>query len=98
MTGEMLVNHLMYADDLVIMSPSSAGLQQLLNICTEYGFKHDIKYNASKSAVLICRTKQDKRLNFQMSGNILDVCRRIKYLGHFINDQLNDDDDVYRQC
>ena len=101
MTGEMLVNHLMYADDLVIMSPSSAGLQQLLNICTEYGLKHDIKYNASKSAVLICRTKQDKRLNFpafQLSGNILDVCRRIKYLGHFINDQLNDDDDVYRQC
>ena len=27
MTGEMLVNHLMYADDLVILSPSSAGLQ-----------------------------------------------------------------------
>ena len=81
MTGEMLVNHLMYADDLVIMSPSSAGLQQLLNICTEYGLKHDIKYNASKSAVLICRTKQDKRLNFpafQLSSNILDVCRRTK--------------------
>ena len=74
MTGEMLVNHLMYADDLVIMSPSSAGLQQLHNICTEYGLKYDIKYNDSKSAVLICRTKQVKRLNFpalKLSGNIL---------------------------
>ena len=67
-------------------------------ISAEYGLKHDIKYNASKSAVLICRTKQDKRLSFPpVSGNILDVCRRIKYLGHLINDQVNDDD-VYRQC
>ena len=51
-------------------------VQQLLNICTEYGSKHDIKYNASKSAVLICRTKQDKWLDFRafkLSGNILDV-------------------------
>ena len=37
MLGELLVNHIMYADYLVIVSPSSAGLQQLLNICTAYG-------------------------------------------------------------
>ena len=99
MTGQMLVNHLMYADDLVIIS--SAGLQQLVNICIEYGLRHDIKHNASKSAVLICRIKPDKGLNFpacKLSGNILDVCRRIKYLGDFIKDKLDDNDYVYRQC
>lgn len=37
MIGEVLVNHLMYADDLVIITPSGDGLQQLLNIYTEYG-------------------------------------------------------------
>ena len=45
MIGNSLVNHFMYADDLAIVSPSSAGFQQLLNICTEYGVKYDVKYN-----------------------------------------------------
>ena len=32
--GTMLVNHLMYADDLVLLSPSAAGLSILLSICS----------------------------------------------------------------
>lgn len=32
MIGDTLVNHFMYADDLAVLSPSSAGFQQLLNI------------------------------------------------------------------
>ena len=101
MVGETLVNHLMYADDLVVLSPSSAGLQQLLDLCSEYGLQHDIIFNASKSAVLICRTKEDKHLNFplfKLSDNSLEVWSKIKYLGHFITDQMTDDDDIYRQC
>ena len=35
--GTMLVNHLMYADDLVLLSPSAAGLSILLSICSTYG-------------------------------------------------------------
>ena len=31
--GNELINHLMYADDLVIMAPSVAGLSKLLRIC-----------------------------------------------------------------
>ena len=31
--GTMLVNHLLYADDLVLLSPSAAGLSILLSIC-----------------------------------------------------------------
>ena len=43
--GRAVVNHLTYADDLVVFSPSSAGLQHLLNICSAYGY---IKYNVAK--------------------------------------------------
>ena len=57
MVGETLVSLLMYADDLVVLSPSSDGLQQLLvDTGSMYGVKHDIKYNASKITVFICRT------------------------------------------
>ncbi len=39
------MNHIMYADGLVVFSPSSAGLQQLLNLCSDFGLEHDILYN-----------------------------------------------------
>ena len=100
MVGNTVVNHLMYADDLVIVSPSSAGFQQLLHICSQYGVSYDVQYNAKKSVILICRTKGDKDLNFPpffLSGQTLSVCSKTKYLGHIITDRLLDDDDMYRQ-
>ena len=39
-----LINHLMYADDLVLISPSAMGLSLLLSVCSAYGIEHDIKY------------------------------------------------------
>ena len=40
--GKELINHLMYADDLVIMAPSVAGLSKLLRICELFGASHDV--------------------------------------------------------
>ena len=45
-----LINHIMYADDLVLISPSSAGLSLLLRECEKFGTRNDVKYNAKKSA------------------------------------------------
>ena len=33
MVGDKKINHLMYADDLVLFSPSASGLRDLLSIC-----------------------------------------------------------------
>ena len=41
-SASTVMDHLMYADDCVIFSPSSAGIQQLLNVCSVYGEQHDI--------------------------------------------------------
>ena len=38
-----LINHIMYADDLVLISPSSAGLSQLLHECGKFGTRHDLR-------------------------------------------------------
>ena len=43
--GRMRINHLLYADDLCIVSLSSAGLQQLLSICDQYCASHSITFN-----------------------------------------------------
>ena len=34
--GGTLINHMLYADDICIVSLSSSGLQHLLNICGDY--------------------------------------------------------------
>ena len=97
-----LINHLMYADELIIMSPYSAGLQQLLRVCTKYGLQFDIKFNPKKSVIMIARTKEDQKLkfpSFYLSEQELVIVTKVKYLGHIIrNDLSDDDDDIQRQC
>ena len=51
------INHLMYADDLVILSPSVSRLSELMHACGLHGLNRDIKYNSKKSAVLIFKSK-----------------------------------------
>ena len=44
-----VINHMLYADDICIISRSSAGIQQLLNICSGYSELHDLTFHAKKS-------------------------------------------------
>lgn len=62
--GTSVVNHLMYADDLVLLSPYSAGMQELLRICSWYGRDHDVLFNSNKSNIMIVRNKNDKDVDF----------------------------------
>ena len=45
--GGVLVNHLCYADNICLISLSSAGMQQLLHICNTctYAKEYDLLYN-----------------------------------------------------
>ena len=40
--GGTIINHMLYVDDICIVSLSSSGLQQLLNICRDYCELHDL--------------------------------------------------------
>lgn len=49
---------------------------------------------------MICRTKGEKDLNFPevyLSGQVLNVCTKTKYLGHIINDEMCVDEVMYRK-
>ena len=45
----------MYADDLVIMSPSVAGLYKLIHICKSFGLSHDVLFNNEQSTIMSFR-------------------------------------------
>ena len=50
--GKLFMGCVLYADDIVLMSPSCYGLQRLVRICEKYGLKWDIKFNPCKSQVI----------------------------------------------
>ena len=58
-----LINHLMYADDMVLLAPATSALQQLLRECNKFGIAHDMIFNPKKSAVMIFKNKNATVLN-----------------------------------
>ena len=49
----LLMGCIMYADDLILISPTVGGLQSMLTVCTDYGHSFDIVFNAKK-CMLMC--------------------------------------------
>lgn len=72
-----------------------------VHICSAYGQENDIKFNAAKSMVIICKTKEDGQMPFPffffLSNDVMQVISKVKYLGHILTEDMSDDD-IYRQC
>ena len=99
--ASQIINHLFYADDLVLMCPSQRGLQDLLETCEMYAHEHDIKFNTNQSVVMIRRSRLLKNAivsPFKLCGENLTEVSNVKYLGHFISADGKDDKDMIRAC
>ena len=55
-----IINHMLYAEDICIISLSLAGLQQFLNICSGYSELHGFTFNAKKSMCMYFSTSMNK--------------------------------------
>ena len=90
-----VVNHLVYADDLLLFAPIAKGLQTLLDICYTYGWEHDVQYNAGKSLVIYfdCRNT-NLASEITLGGKKLNFTTSCKYLGHVIFNNISDEADI----
>ena len=86
---------IMYADDLLIMSPSLVGLQHMLDTCTEYGHDFSLVFNAAKT---VCAAVGKNLLtscdtHVFITGKAIPWVSSFKYLGVVFNvcDVLNVD-------
>ena len=98
--GNSRLNHIIYADDLCCFSPSLDGLQDLLNVCSNYAVEHDITFNCSKSVGVLFLPKYLSISNVPkvfLCNNVVKFKNNVKYLGVFLNNNLKDDDDICRQ-
>ena len=98
--GSKRINHLLYADDLCIVSSSSAGLQQLQSICDQYCASHSLTFNVRKSVCMFFKCKMIKlcdNVPVVLSGNNIDFVNETKYLDVKQNSSMKTSSDVVRQ-
>ena len=95
------INHLFYADDLVLISPTKRGLQKLISECETFSRAHSVKFNIQKSKVMILRAKNYKYFEFGdilLNGVAMEQVSTFKYLGHILSNDASDDNDIMKHC
>lgn len=95
-----LINHLMYADDAVLLAPSAFGLQKLLLICEHFATKCDIIFNLRKTVCMCIKPKHLKNMiapSIFLNGRPLKFDSNQKYLGVVLCDSQRDDLDIAQQ-
>ena len=95
-----MVNHIMYADDLVVIRPSVKGLQRLLDVCAVYGQTHDIVFNDDKTVSMFMPAKSSVYVNTPalfLNWRRLTFKVKYKYLGTLITHDGSDEANMSRQ-
>ena len=83
-----LINCLLFADDIVLMGTSDEELQSLLDITAKFAEKWGMKFNPSKSKVLVVGQKLNKTKKWRLGNNELEEANEYKYLGVYFSRSL----------
>ena len=83
------------------MSPSLAGLQDLIDVCSAYAKVNDIVFNCNKSYAMLCAPRYFSLSCMPVlrlgSDATISFVNSVRYLGVQLNSNLFDDDDILRQ-
>ena len=58
--GEVLLNHLMFADDICVLCPSVRWLQRTLDVCQAYAKSHGSIFNCNKTVCMMFNAEHAK--------------------------------------
>jgi len=58
--GEVVLNHLMFADDICVFCPSIRRLQRILDACQAYAESHGMIFNCNKTVCMAFKAKSAK--------------------------------------
>ena len=100
--GSHLLNHLLFADDLLLISETSSGLQHCLEQLSQYCNKWNLKVNINKTkAMIFSKGKKDfKKFKFTFQDLPIDIVEKYKYLGiifYFNGNLKHAADDLYNK-
>ena len=82
--GHHFVGALGYADDIILLCPSVAGLKKMIRICEDYANEHSILFNGNKSKYLIFgEYKYNPTL--KVNNEVVSRCESALHLGHLLH-------------
>ena len=90
------VGVIVYADDIVLLSPTLDGLQEMIKTCSDYTTQHNLSFsthnNPKKSKTKCMSFLKIKRIlrNMKLNDKKLPWVNSVKHLGTTITDALND--------
>ena len=90
--GDMLISYILQADDLALVSETSAGLQKLIDGLQKFCNRWHILVNLVKTKVLIYNKKYITTReydNFVFNSNMVEETDRYKYLGTLFTNKSN---------
>jgi hypothetical protein len=80
---------IVYADDILLISPNDYHLQKLLDICATYGNMWKIKFNSQKSNIIEFGKQFFEYSEFYLNKVSIPKVEKLKYLGVFIDKNLD---------
>ena len=98
--GEVLLNHLIFADDICVFCPSVRWLQRILDVFQAYADSHGIIFSCNKTVCMTFKAKSAKSTATPLStlgGQKLKSVNQCTYLGIVLDTELSDDKDIQRQ-
>ena len=85
--GNYAVSHLLYADDLILLSQSAEGLQLTLDKLHSYCLRWNLQINVKKSKAMVFNKtgKIPQNVSFHIGDSELPMVNRFKYLGTILS-------------
>ena len=91
-----VVNCLLYADDLLVVSETKSGLQHALNELHSYCITWKLQLNIKKTKVIVFNTRKSKeQYTFMFGQDKISICDQCAYLGIIFNKNGNFKDAVH---
>ncbi len=86
---ESIVKHLLWADDLFLVSPSADLMQVQLANLKAYCSQWQMVVNTMKTKIIVFGVKNSKQFTFNFGDSIIETCDSYSYLGNLIKGSRN---------
>jgi hypothetical protein len=79
--ADIVVNLLLYVDDLTLMSETPQGLQKQIDVMSEFCVEQQLVINVSKTKVVVFEKRHSATPEFTYRGTTIEQVQSFRYLG-----------------
>ena len=95
--GEWFLGALGYADDIVLLAPSANAMRNMIAICNVFAKEYHVTFNCNKTkCITFTRPVESKAVRpvFVIDGKSIENVDEWSHLGHLININCSDNNDI----